>query len=211
MRQRLCWVVAALVGIALLGAPLGLAGCGSQAVDQIPVQPSYETGSPATTAEAPSSTSAVSSTSSSAAPTSSTSRGAATLQYRNTDYGFSFSLPESWAGYSIVIEQWEGVPVDTAETASGSTAPHGPKILIRHPEWTATDPRQDIPIMIFTTAQWALVQQERLSVGAAPIPPTELGHNATYVFALPARYNYAFPTGYEEVEKILAAHPLKAF
>jgi hypothetical protein len=28
------------------------------------------------------------------------------------------------------------------------------------------------------------------------------------VFALPARYNYAFPTRYEEVEKILSSNPL---
>ena len=65
--------------------------------------------------------------------------------------------------------------------------------------------------MVFTLAQWGLVQAEKLSVGAAPIPPTELGRNSTYVFALPARYNYAFPTGYEEVEQILQGHPLQAF
>ena len=65
--------------------------------------------------------------------------------------------------------------------------------------------------MVFTIAQWDLVQRMKLSVGAAPIGPSELGHNATYVFALPARYNYAFPTGYQEVERILAGKPLQAF
>jgi hypothetical protein len=35
-----------------------------------------------------------------------------------------------------------------------------------------------------------------------------LGVNEKYVFALPARYNYAFPAGYEEVENIIASQPL---
>jgi hypothetical protein len=37
-----------------------------------------------------------------------------------------------------------------------------------------------------------------------------LGRNNRYVFALPARYNFAFPEGYEEVEKILESKPLEA-
>ena len=39
--------------------------------------------------------------------------------------------------------------------------------------------------------------------------PKELGRNSKYVFALPARYNFAFPTGFEEVEDILAGNPLQ--
>jgi len=65
--------------------------------------------------------------------------------------------------------------------------------------------------MVFTLSQWDLLQQEKFHIGAAPIGPTELGHNTRYVFALPARYNYAFPTDWEEVEKILEGNPLKAF
>ncbi len=34
--------------------------------------------------------------------------------------------------------------------------------------------------------------------------------NKIYVFALPARYNYAFPTGFEEVEDILENYSLQA-
>lgn len=129
------------------------------------------------------------------------------IEYRNTDYGFSFALPGSWEGYSIVMDKWEGYPLDVKNAAKIE----GPKILIRHPRWTNLNLRQDIPIMIFTHAQWDLIQQEKLSVGAAPIGPSELGRNANYVFALPARYNYAFPEGYEEVESILQSKPLKTF
>jgi hypothetical protein len=129
------------------------------------------------------------------------------IEYQNTQYGFSFSLPGSWTGYSIISSNWEGYPLDVVD---GQTI-KGPEILIRHPLWTTETPRQDIPIMIFTPAQWSLVQQEKLSLGAAPIGPSELGQNSNYVFALPARYNFAFPIGFEEVENILSDKPLSAF
>ncbi|REE85162.1 hypothetical protein A8990_11380 [Paenibacillus taihuensis] len=57
--------------------------------------------------------------------------------------------------------------------------------------------------MVFTTSQWSSLQQGNFYIGAAAVGPTELAHNDNYVFALPARHNYAFPPGYEEVEKIL--------
>jgi hypothetical protein len=47
-----------------------------------------------------------------------------------------------------------------------------------------------------------------ISHWGSPDRPRELGRNQTYVFALPARYNFAFPTGYEEVEAILNNNPL---
>ena len=84
-------------------------------------------------------------------------------------------------------------------------------ISIRHPLWTKEDPRQDIPIMVFTRRQWALVEQEKLIVSAAPFPPSELGKNSENVFALPARYNYGLLTGFEEVEKIMQGKPLHPF
>lgn len=129
-----------------------------------------------------------------------------TIQYTNNQYGFSFSLPSSWTGYSIVTSNWDGNMIDTLNQSV-----KGPEISIRHPLWTVLTPRQDIPIMIFTLDQWNLIQQEKLAVGAAPIPPSEFGRNANYVFALPARYNFAFPTGFEEVDQIIQSKPLHAF
>jgi hypothetical protein len=129
------------------------------------------------------------------------------IVYKNSQYGFDFSLPESWNGYAIVAESWEGTI--TGDTQSEVTALNGPMISIRHPKWTAENPRQDIPIMIFTITQWNSLQQGKFHIGAAPIGPSELGRNAKYVFALPARYNYAFPTGYEEVESILKTNSLQ--
>jgi hypothetical protein len=136
------------------------------------------------------------------------SRSATSIEYQNDEYGYRFILPASWKGYSIIEGSWTGyasgdlgdIPVET-----------GPMISIRHPLWTAEKPRQDIPIMIFTTAQWDSLGREEFFLGAAPIGPSELGRNTRYVFALPARYNYAFPTGWEEVEEILRGNPLQAF
>ena len=65
--------------------------------------------------------------------------------------------------------------------------------------------------MVFTIPQWDRMQAGEWHVGAAPISPLELGRNSRYVFALPARYNYAFLEGWEEVEQILQENPLKTF
>lgn len=123
--------------------------------------------------------------------------------YKNTQYGFNFSLPESWKGYSVITVKWDG-----RDTMSGNVTETGSMYSIRHPQWTSTKPRQDIPIMVFTIEQWKLILQETLAVGAAPIGPSELGRNSNYVFALPARYNFAYPLGYKEVEQILQNKPL---
>ncbi|MEN6348718.1 MAG: hypothetical protein ABFD08_04880 [Syntrophomonas sp.] len=126
------------------------------------------------------------------------------VEYINPQYGFSFSLPVSWKGYSIVNDEWKGLAIGTSTVMET-----GKMISIRHPLWSSQNPRQDIPIMIFTTRQWDSLQREDYHIGAAPIGPSELARNSRYVFALPARYNFAFPTGYEEVEKILAGKPIK--
>lgn len=129
------------------------------------------------------------------------------LEYENTEFGFRFYLPDSWKGYSVISEEWTGRIMDGK--GEGESTVTGPLLSIRHPLWAKENPRQDIPIMIFTVDQWDTIQQERLHIGAAPIKPRELGRNDSYVFALPARYNFAFQLGYEEVEDIINNHPLK--
>lgn len=131
------------------------------------------------------------------------------IVYKNTQYGFKFSLPQSWKGYSIVSSKWDGVAVGNQQAVE-TIVETGPLISIRHPQWTSSKPRQDIPIMVFTLSQWNSLQQGKFHIGAAPIGPSELARNSNYVFALPARYNFAFPVGYQEVEQILANKPLQA-
>jgi hypothetical protein len=131
----------------------------------------------------------------------------ATEVYKNTIYGFTFDLPISWKGYSVIVEYKQGeINSDKQETTKIEKT--YPQITIRHPMWTKADSRQDIPIMVFTHSQWRLVEQGELITSAAPIGPAMLGQNSKYVFALPPRYNYAFPTGFEEVNEIIRSRPL---
>ncbi|HEY5587161.1 MAG TPA: hypothetical protein VIK78_22090 [Ruminiclostridium sp.] len=131
------------------------------------------------------------------------------ILYKNSQYGFTFTLPKSWRNYTTVADKWDGLSLKESE--GDKIVESGPMISIRHPEWTLKKPRQDVPIMIFTLAQWDSLQKEEFHIGAAPIGPSELGRNSRYVFALPARYNFAFLTGYEEVENILKSNPLQPF
>ena len=144
---------------------------------------------------------------SSSTTASSTASETESIVYENTEYGFSFSLPKGWEGYSLVSSEWEGL---AAGADSGEKIVEtGTVISIRDPRWTSETPRQDIPIMVFTLEQWNALQSDEFHIGAAPVGPAELGSNNKYVFALPARYNFAFPEGYEEVESILQGNPLK--
>lgn len=127
------------------------------------------------------------------------------------DYGFRVHLPETWTGYSVLEEKWEGYRLDAQGNVEKDPSVTGPLVIIRHPKWTEDNPRQDIPVMVFTHAQWEALQKDEFHIGAAPVNPTELGRNSDYVFALPARYNYAFPEGYEEVEGIIESGAFETF
>ncbi len=128
--------------------------------------------------------------------------------YKNTSYGFRVALPADWTGFTTLALTWQATDV-----ASGNIAATGPKIVIRHPLWTAAKPYEDLPIMVFTTAQWAKVGTPDAvwSLGAAPIPPTFLASNSQYVFALPARYNYDFAAGFQELDDAIRAGAVSAF
>jgi hypothetical protein len=150
------------------------------------------------------------------APPSSASGGSAaaptakSVIYINRKFRFRFNLPASWNGFSIIESDWHGSVFDQGFDKPTKEV-SGPLISIRHPLWTEANPRQDIPIMIFTRAQWKYVEEDRIVVSAAPVGPGEIAHNAKYVFALPPRYNYALPEGFEEVEQILKDDALKPY
>jgi hypothetical protein len=134
-------------------------------------------------------------------------------RYVNKHYGFTFTLPSSWKGYSTFTETWGGgicIPSSDPDAPCVQPEPEtsGPKIIIRNPHWTERNPYQDIPIMVFTYEQWKLIEDDRLVVSAAPFGPGEIGRNAKYVFALPPRYNYADAEGIEEVNEIMQSNPL---
>jgi hypothetical protein len=118
-----------------------------------------------------------------------------------SDVGFTMKLPDSWRGYRVDSSTWEGLK---NEPGSGDVVVEsGPMITICHPDATPENPRQNIPIMVMTILQWEAMMAQEWHIGAAPVAPIELGRNSEYVFALPARYNYAFLPGWEEVEEII--------
>jgi hypothetical protein len=125
--------------------------------------------------------------------------------YKNTEYGFTFSLPLSWQGYSIVKSTWSG------NALSDTAAPSGPKLLIRNPKWTPAAPYEDLPVLVFTIAQWNAYLAEKFSVSAAPILASELARNNVYVFVLPPRWDFDYSLDFKEAQDIIAGKPLRAF
>ena len=130
-------------------------------------------------------------------------------QYKNTEYGFSFDLPDSWKGFTTIEDEWDGDTIVSGQVKQGTV--HGPLVSIRHPDWDYKAPRQDIPVMVFTIQQWNDMQADKFHIGAAPINPSEIGRNKKYVFAIPARYNFAYLTGFEEVDQIIKGDNFQAF
>ena len=121
------------------------------------------------------------------------------ILYRNSKYGFSLVLPASWKGYTASWSRWEGSVFDG--NGELKQVLHGPELRIRHPKWTEDNPREDLPVMIFTIPQW---RQEPI-VSAAPFGAGKLGRNRKYVFGVPPRWDYDFAEGWEEAGKILTS------
>lgn len=127
------------------------------------------------------------------------------IVYTNTQYGFNFTLPDNWEGYTIIQSTWEGVSLKNGAAESGT------KLLIRHPKWTEAAPYEDLPVLVFTTSQWDSYVAENFTVSAAPIQATKLASNNVYVFALPPRWDFDYSLDYEEAQDIIAGKPLQAF
>jgi hypothetical protein len=126
------------------------------------------------------------------------------LIYENTQFGFCFRLPASWTGYTILTGRWDGMVTSKSEWI------HGPSITIRNSEWTTGNPYQDIPVLIFRPEVWKKVEDAKITVGAAPFAPNELGRNNRYVFALPARLTSGSATGYQDVSNLIREKPLES-
>jgi hypothetical protein len=123
------------------------------------------------------------------------------VRYHNAKYSLTFALPAEWRGYSIVMQQWVGRQSDN-KTGEIIRTERGPEIVLRHPQWTASNPRQDIPIRVFTRAQWEDVRQEIVCIDAGG-STDEICHNRKYVFGVHSRFNWGEATGWEEASKIV--------
>lgn len=125
--------------------------------------------------------------------------------YRNETYGFQMRFPESWKGYYAIKGNWQGRVIKEENSLA-----FGPMLTFRNPNWKEQDHWQDIPVMIFTDEAWKLVQNEEISLGAAPIGPSEIGRNGKYIFATPARWvGFTDAKGQDEAVEIVKT--FKAF
>jgi hypothetical protein len=106
--------------------------------------------------------------------------------YHNSEYGLDFSLPESWRGYSVLVQRWESSAHKPA-LDQDVTVGHRPVIVLRNPAWRADDPRQDIPILVFTREQWAADMQDGIYAGGVTY---EISHNGRFVFGIHSRFNW---------------------
>ncbi len=131
------------------------------------------------------------------------------ITYVNKKYRFSFSLPITWRGYSVTEGIWEGF--EEKEGSGDVVVERGPQIRIINPQSTKAKPYQDIYIMVFSLAQWDLLQRGKFFVSAAGVGPGEIGRSHKYVFAEPPRMINDSAYGYEEVVKIIHSNPLHAF
>jgi hypothetical protein len=128
-----------------------------------------------------------------------------TVTYLNSKYGFCFSLPTSWKGYTVVPGQWRGLILSSGHVVNG------PQLVLRNPQWTQEKPYQDIPIMVFTPAQWKQVDDVEMSVSAAPIGPSKLGQTSRYVFALPPRWiGFTDAAGTQDLQSWMQQNRLRA-
>jgi len=110
-------------------------------------------------------------------------------------------LLNSWKGYSVIQQTWEGHAIDNYQKTYS-----GPLILIRNPKWSQNAPWQDIPVMVFTPDVWEMVKgpNATVAVSAAPIGPSRLGENKNYVFALPPRWiGFTDNLGQGEAQEII--------
>ena len=102
------------------------------------------------------------------------------------------------------MQQWNG---ETYSPAGDETivVGHGPMITLRHPHWKASAPYQDIPILVFTRAQWDALHQGKLwpALYAGGVID-EIWHSREYVFGMSSRYNAADEVnGWKEVAEIV--------
>jgi hypothetical protein len=130
-------------------------------------------------------------------------RRADLVVYKNDTFGFSIELSADWKGYTVNQIKEDIYDLTGRTTTNNGVVDSFQIIELHHPSETPDNPREVMPIMILTQAQWGHIFNEEWSVGAAPVPPTLLGQNSQWIIALPARYNYDFEPGWEEVDQLI--------
>jgi hypothetical protein len=114
------------------------------------------------------------------------------LRYHAERYSFTFFLPASWQGYSVIAKQW----ISASPKQTGLV----PMIVLRHPCWKTDDRYEDIPILVFTRRQWEATASDNIFAGGVA---EEVGQNREYVFAIHNRFNWDQLKGWKEAGEIV--------
>ena len=107
------------------------------------------------------------------------------ISYVSEQFNFGLTLPNTWSGYTEAVTDLD----------------YGWLVTIRHPQWSHSSERMDIPIYVVTIQTWDSIEAGELHPWAAPIGPNDRAHGDTYVLFTAPRYNYSFAEGWEEVEE----------
>lgn len=121
--------------------------------------------------------------------------------YRNEQYGFKMTFPDSWKGYTITEDIWKGWPTTTGSGLENEY--EGTKIIFQNPRWTPKENWQSIPIMVFTPEVWKLVAEGKLRVSSMLDLPEKIGENKDLFFATPPRWTFDVDFGVEEAIAIV--------
>jgi len=108
-----------------------------------------------------------------------------TTKYKNNEYGFEITFPNSWKNYSVEQRVWEGWIIDAPSEGPDYS---GTMLIFKNPKLASENNFQGIPIMVITPDIWKLISEEKVAVSTAPIGPTKIGQNEKYIFATPPRY-----------------------
>ncbi len=107
------------------------------------------------------------------------------VQYKNSQYGFVFSMPLTWKGYFVSEEKWKGVN-RTGE--SGGSTVRGPLIVISRPPEGSENQASRIVIFVLTLKEWNEFSNGEFRMGTARHGLVKVGNNKRYIFAVPESY-----------------------
>ena len=126
------------------------------------------------------------------------------LRFYDSKTGFTFYLPETWRGYSVLHNEWQGQTYLPAKDEN-LTVTRGPVLVLRHPHWAPTKMYQDITLVVYTRSEWDEEKQGKFSctyfAGGTMV---ELWHNHNYVLAMSTHEGKAELEGWQEVNQIVS-------
>lgn len=123
------------------------------------------------------------------------------IEYRDETCGLVVYLPESWAGFSVIMG--EQTPDHEAHRLFSELDDHYYKLIIRHPNWEELAAYQDIVITVMNRYDWNNNAESATGGDFEGLPERIAGGNDLYLLVKDEEDYSPDQTGYEEVMEIL--------